>query len=1069
MRVLLLDTPASLAAAVAALPAAGPLPARTVLVPSERHAHALRRAMIRSGLGAALAGTRLIGPYTAAVEVLRAAGVPFSPGEDRLRPARLLALFEERLPLEHFELDLLRETRGWDEAFASAIADLEAAGLSPSDLPDAPEARDLALLWKRLTAEAGPSFGRARVSLEAAALLARDRRAWPFDGPALALATGHEDAAEARFLAAIPDVSLALRSARPLSPRFLDRVEALFGPEARAALTRAGEQPASSNTERDRLASFFLDPGALGPRPPGPGPDGTVDLEEHAGVEAELEATAAWVARQVLEAKRPLEEIAVLVPVRDPLVQLVADRLSRLRLDGDPLPVHVAGGIPAVAEAAGARVLAVVSALALHLRADALASLLPALRLDGSDRNHLTHGEAMELAWGLGTVGGNAANPKGALEWSDRAAARTGELEQALAHARTDEDSAARETRRLERTLENLRAVRPALDALVGVAGALVEGASLAAVRDALASFFERWLLAPGDGARIWRALVDALAPACAGPLGQALAGEAALQVVQERLLALRVPVRRFGEPAVYVGTVQGAVGLDFEAVRVVGLSEGALPSLPTEDPVLPDDLRETIEEAAPGRVLPRAEDRVAAQLQGLVATVRAAREAVALSAPRVDLARTEREPASLFVDAAIALARPAPGGATPDPVPSPSALSRDYFQPAHDRRAAFRHSAPVSDSAWLDRVARFSREVPPEWGSDQVVSFGRLSQLWPPRGKLGPADGVLPAEGAFPPVPGLDPAKPISASALQQLFQCPRMFMMRRILHWEEPAGAPSLRELDPAPYGSLLHRAVETFYRQHGRDFVAGTGSLEAWQALARAIADREFQAFLSEYPLVGEGVRRKERERLHESLQAFLQYDWDLPRPGRRRFVGVEMPFGEGEPLSTVAGGVTLYLRGYIDRVDVDGKATVVRDVKSGRAYPRQGDEAGPTAVRDVQLGLYQLAAKTLAAAWETPRKVKAAYAYASGREPVQERAFRDDPEALEKATSEWLATAAGLLSRRHFPATADEGDCDYCLFQPLCGAAVPRRAREALAEEDEESPLGRFLALKVEDPG
>jgi RecB family exonuclease len=294
-------------------------------------------------------------------------------------------------------------------------------------------------------------------------------------------------------------------------------------------------------------------------------------------------------------------------------------------------------------------------------------------------------------------------------------------------------------------------------------------------------------------------------------------------------------------------------------------------------------------------------------------------------------------------------------------------------------------------------------------------------------------------------------------------------MFLMRRILHWDEPAAAPSLRELDAASYGSLLHRVVEAFYRRHGQDLVARKGSLPEWQAIAGSIADREFDAFLSEYPLVGDGVRHKERERLHESLDAFLRYDWDLSRSRKRRFVGVELPFGEREPLSTTAGGVTLHLRGYIDRVDVEGDVALVRDLKSGKAYPRQGEEKGPTPVRDVQLGVYQLAALKLASAWMTPRKVGAAYAYASGREPVQERAFRDDREALEKATGDWLATAARFLSERRFPSTADEGDCEYCPFQPLCGAAAPRRAREGLAEEDEQSPLGRFLAMKVEDEG
>jgi RecB family exonuclease len=252
-----------------------------------------------------------------------------------------------------------------------------------------------------------------------------------------------------------------------------------------------------------------------------------------------------------------------------------------------------------------------------------------------------------------------------------------------------------------------------------------------------------------------------------------------------------------------------------------------------------------------------------------------------------------------------------------------------------------------------------------------------------------------------------------------------------------------------------------VEAFYRKHGADFVAGERALSQWQKLARELAERELDAFLSEYPLVGEGIRTKERERLHESVRVFLEYDWGVPK---RRFVGVELGFGDPEPLAIAADGVTLHVTGYIDRVDVEGDATLVRDLKSGGAHPRVKPEADPTPFRDVQLGLYQLAAKRLAPGWGTPKKVQAAYAYASGRADVEERAFREDAAVLEKATKEWLATAAHLLSARAFPPTADEGDCEYCPFQPLCGAAAPRRSREGLSEE-EDGPLVRFRTLKL----
>jgi hypothetical protein len=1074
--VVVIDSLASWADAIAALPAAMPLPSRTVLVPSERHAHALRRALVDSGRDAALGGTRFLGPLTAAIEVLRTAGVPFQPGEDALRPARLLALFRGDLELAHFDPHLLRTTRGWADAFASAIGDLEAAGLSPGDLPpDPPALLDLATLWARAAADAGASFSRACVHREAAALLAREPRAWPFAGPTLALATGGESAVQARFLAAIPEVTLALRGARPFRARHLDRIERLHGLAARRAAeawSAAAARPAAAApaSERDLLASYLLADApvrAAPDRPRSRGRDGTVDLEEHAGVDAELEATALWVARQVLEAGHPLQEIAVLLPAQDPSAPLVADRLERLTVDGRPIAVHVAGGVPATSTAAGARILAVLRALRSHLSADALAGVLPALRLDGDgDPRHLTHGQALELAYGLGIVGGNAANPRGALAWSERAAARVAELEAALALPRADDDSASRERWRLERTLRSLRAVRPALDALVGVARAVVGAAPLATLAEALGGFLGRWLLAPGEGAALPARLAEALAPACAGGAAAALAGDDALEVIEERLRALRMPRGRFGEPAVYVGTVAGAAGLEFAATRVVGLCEGVLPALPREDPVVPDAVREALERAAPGRVLARAEDRVDAQVQALALAVQGARAAVALSAPRVDLARTEREPGSLFIDAAAALARPdAASGRAADPVPDLAALRRDYFLPAAAGASAFRAARPISDASWLDRAARVARALPPAWTSAPVLDLARLASLRAPTGALGAADGVLGPGSPFPDVPGLAPERPISASALQQLLQCPRMFLMRRILGWDEPAAAPSLRELDALAFGSLLHRTVEVFYRAHGEAFCRRERTLRRWQELARAVADDEFERFLSEVPLVGEGVRQKERERLHDALRAFLEYDWQGPP---RRFVGVELPFGRERAMAVEADGVRLHVHGFIDRVDVEGDATVVRDLKSGKAHPRVGREADPTPLRDVQLGLYQLAARKLAGAWGTPSRAVAAYAYATGRTEVEERSFRDDPAALERATRSWLATAAHLLGARAFPASADEDDCEFCPFHVLCGDGAVRRAREALAEV-EDGPLARFRALKLGDPG
>lgn len=1050
----ILQSPADWADAVAALPAEGPLPLRTVVVPTERHAHALRRALLRSGRGTALAGTRFVGPSTLAQEILAAAGRHLRPGEEALRAARLVPILAEGHALEYFDLGLLRETPGWPEAIASAIADLEGAGFAPDRLPQSsPQWRDLALLWRLLEAAAGPSATAARIYAEAAALLEGGADPSLPLGPTLAAVSGREPAVQIRFLHTLPGATLALFAARPVRERHLERVAALVGPAARDALAGA-PLPAAVQSERDLLVRFlFASPELLAEpkRARSTGPDGTVELSEHSGVEAEVEAAAEWVAREVLERRTPLEEVALLLPAGDPFASLVASRLARLPWKDGPLPVHVAGGLPLVGTAGGARALALLRALGSYLPAEALAALLPAIRIPLDGRGHLTHGEASTLAWSLGTVGGNAAHREGALAWTERAASRQASLEQAVAELESDPAADERDGWKLRPLLDHVRAARPALDALVAVARLVVDEAPLSALAPAVVAFLERWVLDPSPGAPVHALLASALDGARTDALGSSVRGAAAVDFIEERLLGLRVSTCRFGVPAVYVGTIGGAMGLDFQAVRILSLGEGTLPSPGREDPVLPDHMRR---EADP-LLVPLAEDRALAQLHAFDRVVRGASRSIALSVPRSDLERTEREASSLLIEAGAALGRPDPAGS--GTIPSLASLARTSFGPARAAAAAFREAHPLSAVAWQDRAAQLG-EIHPAWRGAGHLELERIRSLRSPEG-LGPVDGILGERGPFPPMPGVDPGRPISASALERLLGCPLRFLYERILHWEDAGGAPPLRQLDPLSYGSLFHRVMERFYREHGEAFVARRESLAHWKRLAREIADDGLSSLLASHPLVGTAIREKERKRLLADVETFLDYDRNLPLT---RFVAVERSFGTPVAVTLDAGGLPFHVRGYVDRIDVEGDHALLRDLKTGRNYPRSGDEADPTPVRDVQLGLYGLVARKLAAGWGVPLKLQVAYAYARNGE---ERAFRSDYGELEKAAKGWLALSARLLSERSFPPTPAIGDCVYCSFRPVCGATVP--GRSAAAREEANGAVAGLLALKVGD--
>ncbi|MGH8697899.1 MAG: PD-(D/E)XK nuclease family protein, partial [Burkholderiales bacterium] len=154
-----------------------------------------------------------------------------------------------------------------------------------------------------------------------------------------------------------------------------------------------------------------------------------------------------------------------------------------------------------------------------------------------------------------------------------------------------------------------------------------------------------------------------------------------------------------------------------------------------------------------------------------------------------------------------------------------------------------------------------------------------------------------------------------------------------------------------------------------------------------------------------------------------------------------------------------GRPLFLRGKIDRIDADARRTLVRDLKTGRVYPRLGDAADPDPVSDVQIAVYGLVARQLAREWGAPEDVGVAYVGRNG----EERRFVDDFAAeLAPAAQQWLALAADLLAERAFPRTADKDDCTYCCFRPVCGDRVYERAGQVLASGGD-APR-RLLALK-----
>lgn len=1023
---------------LAALDVSGVLPERTVLVRTEAVAHTWRRQLAAAGRTDLLIGTRFVTPLSAAVATLERAGVPFTSGEELVRPSRITALLPRRLSFRAFDLEVLRDRPGWGAALAASLFDVEAAALDGPTLRASADLRctDLALLLEKIDALAANSWTVSRTLDEATERLQADPSLWPFGAPCLAEVGGHESVVLARWLRTIPGISLRYQSASPRRARHDERVDYLFGDLADEASTPP------HRTERDLLAAYLFAPPDLitdSTRPRSTGPDGTVHLEEHAGVEAELDAAVTWVVAEIAEHNTPLEQIAIVIPRIDPLASLLAERLTELAPDS----AHVIGGVPSTSTAAGARIHTVLTALASNLHIDELADLLPLLTLADEDLT-LSRRDAIELLDLLGTAGGSTAHPEGALEWHARTPTQLGALTAALASHSKNED-ADRDRISLERTIKHLHALEPALAALDGVARPLIAGKPLHEIWAALETFLTNHVRTGIDGTRIVTALRDAFAPLITAQL---LSGHDALLAILQTFRALRLPLGRFGQPRITIAALHDAVGLAFRAVRVMGLAEGSLPSNPREDAVLPDAARATL-----GAGVIRADLRVLAQLHALHRIVTSTSERIALSVARMDLDGRYREPSGVLLEAAAALGRPSLGKEQ-SVIPDAAVMRRAYFEPARAHLDAIRARWPIRGRAVLERAAR-TRQVPGAWHTDSLLALERITRR-PVPGTPSAMDGWFP-EGAFVALPGSSAEQPASASAIGMMLGCPHRFLYERVLGWKTPPEVGDSGAIDPMSYGTLFHETAETFYREHGAAFCAQKRKLDAWMATADLIADAQFAMFLESYPLIGSDVRDAHRQRLRRDLRTLLAADW----APKKTFIDVERPFG---PIKLELGGAPIFLHGFIDRLDVIDGATLVRDLKTGKAKPRKEGKFRPP--YDVQIGIYGLVTRAMAKKWGVPKVIRAAYVYPSDS-TGDDRDFTTDFNELATATEQWVSTAAGLLRERTFPRSPDGKDCTFCSFKPVCGPSPNERASTLLVGGA--GSLDAFATIKAGDHG
>lgn len=1004
------------ATALAALASEGGLTRRIALVPSERVAHALRRRLLERNDRAALVGTQFLTTLQLAEQILRGAGesvVVFDPKLLSILTRDAIAATE----LSSLDADQLLRTPGWDDAIARTLVELEAADVEPVTLlaSDDAHVRDLGRLQRTLRARAALATT-ASLLVRATKLAGATARL----GPVLAVVTGFETAVEARFLRALPNLRLACWDVRPHKSEHALRTTALFAVNPHAATSAS---PAARGTRLALLQTrLFLEAG-----PPLPD-DGSVRIVTYAGVHEEVEATVSWVIERIL-AGVAAADIALLAPSLDAYGPLLRARLSSVLWPssaGDskveiasPDCVYVEHGTPALEAEDARRVLVVIRALREGLARAALAPVLPLLR-SAADRDRVVSGtsRAWELLNVVACTGGERSHLGGGLAWPDAAHAAIARLDRATS---SSAEVAEREIAQREGLRDDLMHLTPALTALTELLASVVESAPLDQLVAQLARLIESHVVLPPCRPPV-AALLSATADAFAQQRAALPGGVDALDWLERSLVDANVQVARFGEPRVYVGTLSGARGLSFRAVRMLGLVEGAVPSATREDPVLPDAARRAL-----ATLLPTSRERSHRQIAAFYDAVQSARETLVLSAPRTSAERTVRQPAAVLLDVVAALGRA-----------GKRSLERELDELARAGRSAerTRHEAlSIAPSARLARIARGDRALAAE-RDDTVWSLRRLREIRD-RTAAGEQDGLL--RSVFPreALPGLTPERPISATRLQTLIACPHQFLYEHLLGLRAAEAPVPTDSLPSNTFGTWLHGIAEAFWREHGASIARREGTLSDQCRALQAFARSQFERLRETYPFANDTIARAQCDALCDQLDKLLRHDWEGEA---RTFVDVERGFGFTEPCPMATDAGTLFVRGKIDKLDRERETLLIRDIKTGAAKARK-EGAPPEPVTDLQLGVYARVAEALAEAWGTPREVMVSYLFL--RRGEIERAFRAaDYALLATHTASWLSTAIETLLSGAFVRTPRREDCRFCPHRPVCEPELDR---------------------------
>ena len=492
----------------------------------------------------------------------------------------------------------------------------------------------------------------------------------------------------------------------------------------------------------------------------------------------------------------------------------------------------------------------------------------------------------------------------------------------------------------------------------------------------------------------------------------------------------------RFGD-GVYVGSLQSAIGLEWDIAYIVGAAERSFPPVPAEDPLLSDELRARTP-------LPVSGDHLQGERSDFLAAMHAAGERV-LSYHRADVrAQQARLPSRWLLESATQLNNGERVYAS-----KINDVGRVVIEITPSFEQAVTSASQYADLSEYD-LAGLRRSASPaaHYLTELVPSLARgyEQRAWRFTRELTRWDGLI--EG------GADQAaaQPHSAAALEDWATCPYRYFLGRVLRVEEREEPRDELQIAPIDKGSLMHEILERFFEQTPTQPAPGVAWSTADRARLLAIAEERMEQAEAQGLTGWDLLWERDRRRILNDLQKLLDADDDHRDWNQVQQVAGELTFGRldgsaGLVELTLKDGSALQLRGRIDRVDrsPNGDLLLVIDYKTGGEFPRKRElEEDPVVGgRYLQLPIYAVAVRQLLEAG-VEHVVRSAYWYITerGRFAFNEVLWDEEKNARFQSAVNLIIDN---IKQGRFPANPGDDDrrargahCEYCSFDDICPA-------------------------------